>query len=522
MNGRRATRWAVAALLLSGAVMVGLRVQSRYGVAMTRGDSVWRLTYDVTFHAKQAGTRLRAAIPDDGEHSRVFRQDLRYSGLNTERLRPSRSETRELSVLTQRSGEFRLQARFDIHLSPRTRLRTWSHPIELSANERAGYLRNTRTIQAESPVVVQLVQELQGDATNKAAVVEKVFNYCHSQLAGSDEDGPSDAVRSLIEKVATPLGRARAMIALCRAAKVPARLVAGFVIEETLEAQPHVWVEVLTNSHWEPFDPDNGYARELPFNFLPARHDGESIVRAADVTELQTRFAVTSLPPFDTSSSRQRQDPAVILDLTRLPLEMHEVVILLLLMPLGALVTALFRTLIGIRTFGTFTPVLLALSFVYADWRTGLVVFVVVVSLGLVTRSYLDRLKLLLVPRLSVILTLVVMCIIFAVSLLDYLGLTPSAQAVLLPMVILTMTIERFYLGAEEDGVRFALQVMAGTVAVAFCCYLVLRWEEVGRLLLAYPELHLFTVAILVLLGRYTGYRLTELWRFRDFGRVEP
>jgi hypothetical protein len=149
-------------------------------------------------------------------------------------------------------------------------------------------------------------------------------------------------------------------------------------------------------------------------------------------------------------------------------------------------------------------------------------VFVVVVSLGLVTRSYLDRLKLLLVPRLSVILTLVVMCIIFAVSLLDYLGLTPSAQAVLLPMVILTMTIERFYLGAEEDGVRFALQVMAGTVAVAFCCYLVLRWEEVGRLLLAYPELHLFTVAILVLLGRYTGYRLTELWRFRDFGRVEP
>ena len=45
-------------------------------------------------------------------------------------------------------------------------------------------------------------------------------------------------------------------------------------------------------------------------------------------------------------------------------------------MPLGALLTAVLRTIIGIRTFGTFTPTLLALAFVYNDWRTGLVVFV--------------------------------------------------------------------------------------------------------------------------------------------------
>jgi len=208
-----------------------------------------------------------------------------------------------------------------------------------------------------------------------------------------------------------------------------------------------------------------------------------------------------------------------ILDLTRLPLGMHQALAIILLMPLGALVTALFRTIVGIRTYGTFTPTLLALSFVYADWRTGLVVFVVVMTLGLASRQLLDRLKLLMVPRLSVILTLVVLCIIFGVSVLDYYHLTPSVQAVLLPMVILTMTIERFYLTSEEDSLRFALQLLAGTVAVGFCCYLVLRWEEVGRVLLAHPEVHLFTVAVLVLLGRYTGYRLTELWRFRDITR---
>lgn len=478
---------------------------------MTRGDTAWRLSYDISFEAADAGTRLRVAVPDDGRHSRVFRQDLRYSGLNTERLRPAWTETRELSVVTRRKGEFHLVARFDIHLSPRTTFRTWTPAVELTADQRASYLRSTRAIPADNPVVLQTLQNLQGDGTDKVVLVQKLFDYCHTHLASSAEHEPSNAVRALEERVASPLGRARAMAALCRAAKVPARLVTGFEIQEAPEARPHVWVEVLTNSHWQPFDPENGYARALPLHFLPARHDGEAIVRAPGVKELETRFSVTSLPPPDGSIGRRSQHLTDILDLARLPVEMHEVVILLLLMPLGALVTAMFRTLIGIPTFGTFTPVLLALSFVYSDWRTGLVIFAVAVALGLIARSYLDRLKLLLVPRLSVILTLVVMSIIFAVSLLDYLELTPGAQAVLLPMVILTMTIERFYLNAEEDGVRSALQVMAGTLLVASCCYLVLRWEEVGRLLLAYPESHLFTVAILILLGRYTGYRLTEL-----------
>jgi hypothetical protein len=200
---------------------------------------------------------------------------------------------------------------------------------------------------------------------------------------------------------------------------------------------------------------------------------------------------------------------------------MHEALAVILLMPLGALVTAIFRTVVGIRTFGTFTPSLLALSFVYNDWRAGIFVFALAIGLGLFSRALLDRLKLLMVPRLSLVLTLVVWCIVLSVSLLDYFHVIPSTKAVLLPMVILTMTVERFYLTAEEDGARFALQLLAGTTVVAACCYAVLRWDEVGDLLLAFPEVHLFTIASLILLGRYTGYRLTELWRFRDIAKPE-
>ncbi len=254
----------------------------------------------------------------------------------------------------------------------------------------------------------------------------------------------------------------------------------------------------------------------MPYNFVPLNRDGTEVVRFIGTREHNTVFTITRLPDgpalFGPESARAWQ----IFDLTRLPLEMHDVLAIILLMPLGALVTTVFRTLVGLRTFGTFTPTLIALSFIFADWRTGVFVFVLVLGVGLVSRAALERLKLLMVPRLSVILTLVVFCLVFVVSLLDYLGLTPSAQAVLLPMVILTMTVERFYLTSEEDGVGFALKLMAGTVFLAFCCYLVLRWKAVGAFFFVYPEAHLFTIAVLVLAGRYTGYRLTELWRFGD------
>jgi hypothetical protein len=528
LNARRVAPWVAVSLMVCGAACLGTRLYGRYGVRMVQGDSVWRLTYDVAFHATKSGVTVRAAVPRDTVHARVFRQELRYSGLSTERLRPSRTGTREVSVSTQRNGDFHLAARFDLHLSPKTEFRTTRADATLTAEERAHYLRSTRAIQVEAPVVAEALQRLRDAPGGKPALMVRLFDYCHNEIARGRADAPSDASAVLSRRIGTPLGRAQALVALARAAKIPARMVVGFEVrQETSDLTPTVWVEALTNQQWDAYDPENGYAptdvaaAALPHNFLPARHDGTEIIHAPDRKGMQVKYSLLRLPPPGGNLARRGQRLVDILDLTRLPLEMHEVLSLMLLIPIGALVTAVFRTLIGMQTFGTFTPTLLALSFVYSDWRTGLVVFVVVVALGLIARKLVDQLKLLMVPRLSAILTLVVICIVFSVSLLDYYRLTPSAQAVLLPMVILTSTIERFFVTTEEDGVQFSLQLLAGTVVLAFLCYLVLRWEAVGRLLLIYPEVHFVTLALLVIIGRYTGYRLTELWRFRDFARPQ-
>jgi len=512
---KRSTLWVVVALVVLGTALVALRLYLRGDVRLSRGDQIWRIDYNVNFHAVRPGARLRVAFPVDTACSRLFRQEFFYSGLRTERPRSPQAEIREVNLAAERAGAFHLAAQFDVQISPSAPPRA-AVPRELTPQAMADALRSTKDIQADSKTVLDLVRQLRGEVAQESDLVARLFKYCADEIAPGGEEAPEDAAAVIEQKTAGPEGRARALVALCRAVRVPARLVAGFEVKGGVNVRPRLWAEVYEGGSWTPYDPDGGFARLLPPNFLPVQRDVDAIVRGDQVRDLRTTFSIIAIPPPPNVFPPGRHHAAEILDLTRLPLEMHRALAIVLLMPLGALVTSLFRTIVGIRTFGTFTPTLLALSFVYADWRTGLVVFCVVMLLGLTSRRLLDRLKLLMVPRLSIILTLVVLCIIFGVSVLDYYHLTPSVQAVLLPMVILTMTIERFYVTTEEDSFRFALQLMAGTVAVGFCCYLVLRWEDVGRVLLAHPEVHLFTVAALVLLGRYTGYRLTELWRFRD------
>jgi hypothetical protein len=200
-----------------------------------------------------------------------------------------------------------------------------------------------------------------------------------------------------------------------------------------------------------------------------------------------------------------------------LPVETRQVFRIILMIPLGALVVSLFRNIIGINTFGTFMPVLIALAFRNTRLGWGLLLFSLVVLLGLISRWYMDRLKLLLVPRLSVIVTVVIIILAVGAVVGQHLGIYRVMAVALFPMVIMTMTIERLSIMLMERGPREALKVSLGTLIVAVCSYGVMSVAAVQSFFFAFPEVLCALIAIQILLGRYTGYRLTEYFRFLSF-----
>lgn len=511
----------MAALCILSAAAMFARYQSRRDARLAPGDSTWRLRYVIDFEATEESAGLTVSLPYDTPHCRVYRQTLIHPGLASSIARTARTQDQIATIVAPQLGLFEIVAEVDLHIRGQATVAATNET--LSTNDRAHYLRSEREVSTNHPAVTELLRKWKLEKLSPAQLLERIYAYCAQQMVTID-GGASDAAEALADGEASALGRARAMVALCRAAKLPARLVAGADLtsldasrlDEMTDLPPRYWVEVHDGGAWTPFDLDGGFAGELPATMVPIRRDSPAIVRPTENATARFRLTAGPVPPPRGLTGATERNALAVFDLTRLPLATQRTLALLLILPLGALVTALLRSVVGVITFGTFTPALLALSFVYAAWQTGVVILIAVLIIGLIGRVLLDRLKLLMVPRLGVVVTLVVLAMALGVSAMEYYSLTPGPQAVLLPIVILTMLIERAYITSEEDGVRFTVKRSLSTAAVALVCYLLLRWDALGRFIVTYPEAHLISAAIMVSLGRYTGYRLTELWRFHD------
>jgi hypothetical protein len=115
-----------------------------------------------------------------------------------------------------------------------------------------------------------------------------------------------------------------------------------------------------------------------------------------------------------------------------------------------------------------------------------------------------------------VILTTVVL-VMAATSIISHqLGLGRPVSVALFPLVIITMTIERMSIMWDERGPAAAFKQFLGSLFIASAVYLIIINREAGHLLFVFPELNLVLMAVMLLLGRYTGYRLTELTRFQS------
>ena len=129
---------------------------------------------------------------------------------------------------------------------------------------------------------------------------------------------------------------------------------------------------------------------------------------------------------------------------------------------------------------------------------------------------FLDRYSLLLIPRTAVMLTLIIAFLITIVVLAGRSDVHVTGYIALFPLIILTHMVERFWTVEAEDGTRASFKTLFGTMVVAITVAVCLSPDAVSRWMFRYPESLGLVVAVLLLLGRYTGYRLTELYRFQD------
>ena len=188
----------------------------------------------------------------------------------------------------------------------------------------------------------------------------------------------------------------------------------------------------------------------------------------------------------------------------------------MVMVPAGIALLVFLRQFVGVATIGTFMPVLIGLSFRETGVIVGVIAFTLLVVIGLVVRMYFERLRLLLVPRLAAVIVVVVLAIVALAVFATEFGMEVVASPSLFPLVILAMTIERMAIAWEELSPKDAIQKGLGSLLIAVFSHFLMSNSSLEFLFFSFPELLFVVLAAMLMMGKYTGYRVSELIRFRE------
>lgn len=316
----------------------------------------------------------------------------------------------------------------------------------------------------------------------------------------------------------------RLLVTMLNASEIPARRVTGLIVGGEARASTPVTVaEAYFDGQWQRISPRTGKVEDNRV-FIPFAFEEAPLVNGTGTTdEPSISFSVRSVINNKLEQalwSSEAEAPLISwMSLFSLPLDTQLVFKVIFLLPLGALVIAFLRQMIGLSTFGTFMPVLIALSFREIGLWNGIFLFCGIIAIGLGLRAYFSKLHLLLVPRLTAVLAIVTLLMALIALVATATNIPIGLSISLFPLVILTMTIERMSIMWEEVGARAALIRGFGSLLAAVISYMIISNKSIEYLTFVFPESLLFVVGLAILLGSYNGYKLSEFMRFKMFAK---
>ena len=356
----------------------------------------------------------------------------------------------------------------------------------------------------------------------ESADIESFAAAVMARLTGREDDENTKLFLSTVE---SSLDRVRVVQTILAGARIPTLQLHGIRLEQDQQSAPiTTMLAVHNDDEWLVFNPATG-AEGLPDDFLIWWTGDRELSRArgADMSEVEISIRRQLKSALDLATDRARIKESRIgsISILQMPLQTQSVYEVLLLIPFGIVVIVLLRNFVGLTSFGTFAPVLIALAFRETELLKGLMLFTLIVSLGLGFRFYLERLRLLLVPRLAAVVTIVVL-LMTAISIIsNEMGMETGLSVSLFPMIIISLVIERMSIVWEERGAGTALKEGAGSLLMASLAYVVMGVDIFRYWVTVFPEVNLIILGIIVIMGRYTGFRITELFRFSRINQGE-
>jgi hypothetical protein len=488
--------WIVLVLVLSGLSLTWLR-HTHMQIPLKPGKDtiVWLVEARVDFTASQRPVLASLSIPNNPPGFKIFNEQAASPGYGFSIVENKAERRAEWS---RRNAEGPQTLYYKIQITPQT---------------------ENKAPAADPPSPLDPVYWEASEAMAARAILDSAIGTSSS---------PESLTRELVKSLNAEPKRQNAALLLTRhrpedlltrllsQAGIPARTVQGLFLEAKRRNQSLIpMVEVYNGREWVLFHPETG-VQGVPDNFLLWDRSGPSLLDLVGGSAGRVSFSMLSqrIPALEMARIQSSNQAFSFLSMYHLPIEQQGVFRLILLIPMGVLVVAFMRIIIGVRTSGTFMPVLIGMAFLQTSLAPGLFYFIIIVAAGLLLRGYLSYLNLLLVARISTIIIIVISLITLSSLTAVRLGFHTGIPVTAFPIIIIAWTIERMSILWEEDGMREVMIQGTGSLAAALLAYFFMGLPLIAHLSFNFPELNLVIAAVILLIGQYTGYRLFELHRF--------
>jgi transglutaminase-like putative cysteine protease len=486
-----------------------------YQVVQIRPEEGYEVSLTMDLQASGKDVRVTTFLPLQTDRQRIRREEQSSTGFEFS-ITPAREGIWEKENL---DGSGQIEFTFFAQTEPRV-FELPSGPLQPPQVDQqlVSSLEPSEDIQCEEEDIIAKAWQLMPDGISTPDAMRALFDFVYRDIAFKNIRGATDAITAYRLEQASCNGKNRLFIALCRARGIPARFAKGLILENTNKRTTHAWSEVYFDGRWIPFCPTNGYFAEIPEHYLELAKDDEALFKRTSSIGFDWAFAITpQVQGMEEAVQVNANNPLNLLSYW-ISLDESDVsirlIMIILLIPIAASVVSFSRSIIGLHTFGTFMPSLIAVSFLQTGYVTGSLFFMTIMMMTGILNLALFKLRILHLPRLVIILTFVVMVVMAVSVLATKMGLPGAAGISLFPIAILSLTSERFSQTIQEDSWREAFNRTVVTYIVSAACYLVISRQDLQILVAAFPELLLLNIAFNILIGSWHGLRLAEYLRF--------
>jgi len=505
-------------LIAITAILITYKVKVRgYRFVHLDEEPSWRVTLNMQIEAKDQDVQVTAMLPvDSTARQRVFDVYALGEGF---------SVTNVARGMQWRRDGFSGRANLVLRFRAQTDARSYSLPNvldweNLDAAGMGAYLVDDKLIQKDHPEIRAKAEMLRQASDDVISFVRAAFTYVLNDVVYRKAGGPTDAITAFRLSEASCNGKNRLLISLARSQGIPARMCKGIILEQGVtKTESHAWTELYLNGQWVPFCPTSDYFAKIPASYLEFPKQDERMFAYSKNILFDRAFTIERSAKTPEEALREDLDnPDHILsawgslDEAQFSLSLLMVI---LTIPLGATLVSFVRNIIGFVPFGTFLPTLIAVSFRDTGLGWGLALFATTVVVGSIINEALKSFHLLHFPRLAIVLIFVVATILGLALLANHYELNRAAKVGMFPLAIMTLTIERFSMTVEQESLKSALKRLLMSLLVASLCYFLMTSFHVRSAFLVFPELLLACISINLLIGVYTGLRLTEYFRFK-------